>query len=55
MGSPVTLKDAEFDALRAQSGLQALPAVELLKVANGRTQVALDLPRQGVALLVLAP
>lgn len=55
MGSPVTLKDAEFDALRAQSGLQALPAGELLKVANGRTQVALDLPRQGVALLVLAP
>jgi hypothetical protein len=55
MGSPVTLKDAEFDTLRAQSGLQALPAVDTVKVAEGRTTLALDLPRQGIALLVLTP
>jgi xylan 1,4-beta-xylosidase len=55
MGSPLTLKDAEFAALKAQSGLQTLSAPEAVKVMNAEANLTTDLPRQGVSLLVLKP
>jgi xylan 1,4-beta-xylosidase len=55
MGSPLTLQDADFDALRAQSGLQTLSAPEAIKVINGLVNLTINLPRQGVSLLILKP
>ena len=55
MGSPQTLQDADFDALKAQSGLQTLSAPEALKVTNGKATLIINVPRQGVSLLVLKP
>jgi xylan 1,4-beta-xylosidase len=55
MGSPLTLPEADFDALKAQSGLQTLSAPETIKVINGQAKIAITLPRQGISLLVLKP
>jgi xylan 1,4-beta-xylosidase len=55
MGSPLTLKDADFGALKAQSGLQTLSAPEMVKVAGGQLNITINLPRQGVSLLILRP
>ena len=55
MGLPLTLQDAEFDALKAQSGLQTLSAPEAVKVIGGQLNLTINLPRQGISLLVLNP
>jgi cytochrome c2 len=55
MGSPQTLKDADFDSLKSQSGLQTLSDPETIQVINGRANLAISLPRQGISLLVLTP
>jgi len=55
MGSPLTLQDADFAALKAQSSLQTLSAPETAKVINGQTNLTINLPRQGISLLVLRP
>jgi xylan 1,4-beta-xylosidase len=54
-GSPLTLSESDFDALKAQSGLQTLSAPEAVKVINGQANLTINLPRQGVSLLVLRP
>ncbi len=55
MGSPLTLRDADFDSLKAQSGLQTLSAPEAVKVTGSQVNLTITLPRQGVSLLVLRP
>ena len=55
MGSPLTLPDADFDLLKAQSGLQTLSAPETVKVIGGQLNLTINLPRQGISLLVLKP
>jgi xylan 1,4-beta-xylosidase len=55
MGSPLTLPDADFDTLKSQSGLQTLSEPEAVKVVGGQVNLTIDLPRQGVSLLVLRP
>jgi xylan 1,4-beta-xylosidase len=55
MGSPQTLKDADFERLKSQSGLQTLSDPETIPVVNGRANLAITLPRHGISLLVLAP
>jgi xylan 1,4-beta-xylosidase len=55
LGSPLTLPDAEFDSLKAQSGLQTLSAPEVVKVNGGQLNLTVNLPRQGISLLVLEP
>lgn len=55
MGSPLTLRDADFDSLKAQSGLQTLSAPEAVKVIGSQVTLTITLPRQGVSLLVLRP
>jgi xylan 1,4-beta-xylosidase len=52
-GSPLTLKEADFDTLKAQSGLQTLSAPETLNVSDGQANLTINLPRQGVSLLIL--
>jgi xylan 1,4-beta-xylosidase len=55
MGSPLTLRDADFETLRGQSGLQTLSAPEAVKVSGGQANLTVNLPRQGVSLLLLMP
>lgn len=55
MGSPLTLKDADFDSLKAQGRLQEMAPAAAVPVTKGETQLSVDLPRQGVALFVLSP
>jgi xylan 1,4-beta-xylosidase len=55
MGSPQTLKDADFERLKSQSGLQTLSDPETIPVINGRAKLAINLPRHGISLLVLTP
>jgi xylan 1,4-beta-xylosidase len=55
MGSPLTLQDADFDNLKAQSGLQTLSAPEMINVDGSQLNLTINLPRQGVSLLVLRP
>jgi xylan 1,4-beta-xylosidase len=55
MGSPLTLPDADFALLKAQSGLQTLSAPETVKVIGGQLNLTINLPRQGISLLVLRP
>jgi xylan 1,4-beta-xylosidase len=55
MGSPLTLQDADFAVLKAQSGLQTLSAPETVKVISGQLNLSINLPRQGVSLLILRP
>jgi xylan 1,4-beta-xylosidase len=55
MGSPLAPSEADFETLKAQSGLQTLSAPEALKVVNGSANLTINLPRQGVSLLVFRP
>jgi xylan 1,4-beta-xylosidase len=55
LGSPLTLREAEFDSLKEQSGLQTLSAPEVVRVNRGQLNLTVNLPRQGISLLVLRP
>jgi xylan 1,4-beta-xylosidase len=55
MGSPLTLQEADFDALKANSGLQSLSAPEAVKIISGQLNLTINLPRQAVSLLILGP
>ena len=55
LGSPITLKDSDFDAVRAAGQLQAMGPVQPVKVVKTGAKLTLSLPRQGVSLFVLTP
>jgi xylan 1,4-beta-xylosidase len=55
MGSPLTLSEADFAALKGQADLQTISAPEPIKVRHGEADLTIDLPRQGVSLLLFTP
>jgi xylan 1,4-beta-xylosidase len=53
MGSPEPLSLEQYSELETAGQLAALGTAEKIQIENGKASVKLDLPRQGVALLVL--
>ncbi len=53
MGRPMQLSPAQYAKLEAAGKLAELDQPRSLRVRNGAVKIKLDLPRQGVALLVL--
>ena len=53
MGQPQQLSPAQFAKLEAAGKLGEVAQPKNLRVRNGTAKIKLDLPRQGVALLVL--
>ncbi|HEX3717003.1 MAG TPA: beta-xylosidase [Verrucomicrobiae bacterium] len=53
MGSPRPLSPEQYSELETAGQLAALGAPEKIQIENGKASVKLDLPRQGVALLIL--
>ena len=53
MGLPMQLPTAQYAKLEAAGKLAKLDQPKSLRVRNGAVKIKLDLPRQGVALLVL--
>jgi xylan 1,4-beta-xylosidase len=54
MGSPATPTAAQMAELRAAGRLQTVGRPETVSVSDGRATVRTQLPRQGVALLVVS-